>query len=194
MNNKEIAASIYAKHLALASVDGRNFRKTVMDEIMVTANCSLSASATYYNNCKKESAPIEGLGRAPVSKNVRKPGSKDSKNQVILQDDDECYTVIELLMHTNGSATVGRCCSHLLQGDASEEFDERVEHNPPNIWVMIKGLGPNHGDNFKIAANEIEIKRYTPAVVAVTENTKIAAIIDELDEDEEKFNEEVEAF
>jgi hypothetical protein len=114
---------------------------------------------------------------------VRKPGATNTKNEVVLQEDEDCYTVIELLTHPNGSNSVGRCCSHLLQGDASEEFDERIEFNPTNIWVMIKGLGPNHGDNFKIAANEVEIKRYTPAVVVVTENAKISSIIDDLDED-----------
>lgn len=191
MNNKEIAATIYAKHLELASIDGRNFRKTVMDEIMETANCTLSAAATYYNNCKKESAPIAGLGRAAISKNVRKPGSKDGKNQVVLQEDDDCFTVIELLTHINGSITVGRCCSHLLQGDASEDFDERIEFNPSNIWIMIKGLGPNHGDNFKLTGAEEEIKRYTPAVIAVTVDTKIAALIEDLDEDDEELDEDL---
>ena len=56
--NKDTAQIIYAKHIALASTDGRLFRKTVMDEIMATCGCTLAASATFYNHCKKESTPI----------------------------------------------------------------------------------------------------------------------------------------
>ena len=165
--NKDTAHIIYAKHIALAATDGRLFRKTVMDEIMATCGCTLAASATFYNNCKKAAAPIEGLGRAPVAKGVRKPGANKAKGED-LQDEDECYTVVELLKHKDGS-TVGRCRSYLLQGDASEEFDDRIKYQPSAVWIMIKGLGPNHGDNFKLGANEVEIKRYTPAVEAVVE-------------------------
>jgi hypothetical protein len=165
MTNKDKAIEIYAKHIALASTDGRAFRKTVMDEIMATCNCTLAAAATFYNNAKKNAAPIEGLGRAPVSKSVRKPGSGKTKPDAV-QDDNECFTVIELLKHED-SITVGRCRSHLLQGDASEEFDDRIKYQPRNTWIMIQGLGPLHGETFKLHSGEVEIKRYTPANEAV---------------------------
>lgn len=168
MTNKDTADIIYAKHIALASTDGRLFRKTVMDEIQSTCNCTVAAAATFYNNSKKKAAPVEGLGRAPVSKNVRRPGANKGKPEE-LQDEGDCFTVIELLKHNDG-ITVGRCRSHLLQGDASEEFDDRVQYKPRNEWVMIKGIGPNHGDNFKLGSTESEIKRYTPDVVAVVEH------------------------
>ena len=48
--NKDTAVEIYAKHIALASTDGRLFRKTVMDEIMATCGCTLAAAPTFYNN------------------------------------------------------------------------------------------------------------------------------------------------
>ncbi len=163
--NKETANEIYAKHIALASTDGRLFRKTVMDEIMATCNCSLAASATFYNNAKKASAPVEGLGRAPVSKSVRKPGSGKKASEEV-QDDNECFSVIELLNHGK-DITVGRCNSHLLQGDASEEFDDRIKYNPSNVWLLIQGLGPLHGETFKLNSGESEIKRYSPKVAAV---------------------------
>jgi hypothetical protein len=165
MTNKDKAAEIYAKHIELASTDGRLFRKTVMDEIMSTCNCTLAASATFYNNAKKNAAPVEGLGRAPVSKSVRKPGSGKAKPDAV-QDDNECFTVIELLKHED-SITVGRCRSHLMQGDASEEFDDRIKYQPSNTWVMIQGLGPLHGETFKLGSGEVELKRYTPAKEAV---------------------------
>lgn len=168
--NKDTAQIIYAKHIELATTDGRLFRKTVMDEIMATCGCTLAASATFYNHCKKASAPIEGLGRVVVSKNVRKPGNKNKGE--VLQDENDCYTVLELLKHKD-DVTVGRCCTHLLQGDASEDFDERIQYKPSKVWIMIKGFGPNHGDSFKLSDGEIEIKRYTPAVEVVVEKEAV---------------------
>ena len=165
MNAKQRAVEIYNEHIALASVDGRLFRKTVMDQLMAETGCTTAASATHYNNAKKNAAPVQGLGRAPVSKNVRKPGSNKGKSEA-LQDEDECFTVLELLKHED-DVTVGRCRSHLMQGDASEDFDDRIKFNPSNAWLMIKGLGPNHGDSFKLAEGEVEIKRYEPAVAVV---------------------------
>jgi len=157
MNAKTRAIEIYNDHLALASTDGRNFRKTVMDKLMAETGCSLAAAATHYNNAKKQAAPVEGLGRAPVPKGIRKPGGK-GKKQEDLQDDNECFTVIEL---RDGS--VGRCQSFLMQGDASEKFDDKVVAWPGSGWVMIQGLGPNSGDTFKLDTGEKEIKRYEPA-------------------------------
>lgn len=165
MTDKERAAEIYQQHIALAYTDGRLFRKTVMGQLQAERGCTVAAAATHYNNCKKAAAPVEGLGRAPVSKSVRKPGA-GKKNVEEVQDDNECFTVIELLNHGN-DVTVGRCRSHLLQGDASEEFDDRIKYTPVNVWLLIRGLGPLHGETFKLSAGEEEIKRYTPNVQAV---------------------------
>ena len=167
MNTRVKAQEIFNQHLALASTDGRGFRKAVMDQLMSEMGVTLASAATHYNNCKKAAVPIEGLGRAPVAKGVRKPGAGKAKGEE-MQDEDECYTVLELLKHKDGT-TVGRCRSHLLQGDASEDFDERIQYGPAAVWLMIKGLGPNHGDNFKLSDGEVEIKRYTPTVEAVVE-------------------------
>ncbi len=156
MNAKDRALEIYNQHLELASTDGRNFRKTVMDQLMTETGCSLAAAATHYNNAKK-AVPVEGLGRAPVPKGVRKPTSKGKPTEV--QPDNECFTVIELLAHGN-DYSVGRCQSFLMQGDASEKFDEKIEAWPNSGWVMINGLGPNHGETFKLGDGEKEIKRY----------------------------------
>ena len=156
MNTKVRAQEIYNQHLALASTDGRGFRKAVMDQLMSEMGVSLASAATHYNNCKKGSSPVEGLGRAPVPKGVRKPGGK-GKAQVQLQDDNECVSVIELIENN-----VARCQSFLTQGDASETFDAKIMTWPKSEWVMIWGLGPNSGDIFKLEAGEKEIKRYTP--------------------------------
>jgi hypothetical protein len=154
MNAKQRAVEIYTQHLLLASTDGRNFRKTVMDQLQAETGCSLAAAATHYNNAKKGATPVEGLGRAPVPKGVRKPGGK-GKAQVQLQDDNDCFSVIEIV-----DGNVARCQAFLMQGDASETFDSKSEAWPRSTWVMIQGLGPNSGDTFKLEAGEKEIKRY----------------------------------
>ncbi len=162
MNAKQRAVEIYQQHIALATTDGRMFRKTVMDQLMLETSCTLAAAATHYNNAKK-GAPIEGLGRAPAPKGLRRPseeiaGGGDHKTIEQLLD-EECYTVSELV--TNGeSVTCGKMRMHNRQGDASEFFDQMVRMYPAKAWVMIRGLGPNPTDAYKLGPNEKEIKRH----------------------------------
>lgn len=166
-NIKERAMEIYQSHIALASTDGRLFRKTVLTQMMQEFNISVASSATYYNNCKKASEPIAGLGRPTSSANLRRPNRNNKTNEV-LQDDEDCFSVIELLYHSD-DITVGRCRSYLTQGDASEDFDDRVKYIPNTTWVLIKGLGPNAGTTYALSQGEAEIKRYSPKVVQIVE-------------------------
>lgn len=162
MNAKQRAIDIYNEHIALASADGRSFRKTVMDQLIAETGCSLAAAATHYNNAKK-TAPVEGLGRALMPRGVRKASNKQTGPDLI--PDNECFTVLELLPNGN-SFDVGRCQSFGMQGDASEAFDEKAELWPRARWVMIQGLGPNSGDTFKLDSDEKEIKRYEPEAIS----------------------------
>lgn len=164
MNAKDRAVEIYKQHIALASTDGRLFRKTVMEQLKAETGCSQAAAATHYNNAKK-AMPVEGLGRAPVAPGVRKMGGAKAKKDEDLVPDNECFSVIELVNDGTGEV-VGRCQSFILQGDASEKFDQKKEAWPNSTWVMIQGLGPNSGDNFKLEPGEKEIKRYAPEVAA----------------------------
>jgi hypothetical protein len=157
MNAKDRALEIYNQHLTLASTDGRSFRKTVMDQLMAETGCSLAAAATHYNSAKK-AVPVEGLGRAPVAKGVRKMPGK-GKDKAIVQD-NECFTVLELVTGEGNAFHVGRCQSFIMQGDASEKFDEKIEAWPNSSWVLMQGLGPNSGETYKLDAGEKEVKRY----------------------------------
>ncbi len=159
MSAKERAVEIYAQHIHLASADGRLFRKTVMDQMMSELGISLASAATLYNGAKK-AAPVEGLGRAAPNKNVRKPGAGKGKVAVEIPD-NECFSVLELVKQSDGFC-VGRCQSFKFQGEAGETFDSKIDAWPMSTWVMIRGLGPNHSDNFKLAHGEEEIKRYEP--------------------------------
>lgn len=159
MSTKDLAFEIYKKHIALASIDGRKFRLTVCNEIAATAGCSIQSAAGYYNKAKLAN-PVPGLGRAPLSKNVRKPKNNE---KVPIQHDNDCFSVIELIPNET-VMVVGRCQSFLTQGDASEKFDEKIEAWPSSSWVMIQGLGPNSGDKYRLDAGEAEIKKYDAKV------------------------------
>ena len=169
MSAKDTAIEIFNKHIGLATSDPKAFRKTVLNELIERSGgtMSMAAAATHYNTAKKAATPIEGLGRAPLAPGVRKMAGKTAKVTDLVPD-EECFTVIELVQGEN-SKTVGRCQSFIMQGDASEKFDEKVEAWPFVEWVMISGLGPNHGDSFKLGQGEVEIKRYSPQ----SENTKL---------------------
>lgn len=160
MNAKERAQEIYNQHIALASTDGRLFRKTVMDQLQAELGITLASSATFYNNAKKAN-PIAGLGRPEAPKGLRTPGK--GKKVEELQDDNDCFAVIEILPDN----TVGRCQTFLLQGGASEVYDEKVMYASDKTWVMIQGLGPLHGEAYKLAAGEKELKRWPVKVDAV---------------------------
>lgn len=166
MSAKERALEIYQQHIALASTDGRLFRKTVMEQLMAETGCSLAAAATHYNTAKKANPAIEGLGRAPAPKGLVKPGDAKGKTKAgpKIQDDDECFSVLELRKCGN-EFEVGRCQSFLLQGDASEKFDDKVAAWPNTTWVLIQGLGPISGETYRLDSGEKEIKRYSPAKV-----------------------------
>ena len=163
MNSKDVAIQVYEKHIALASTDGRLFRKTVREELMATTGCSESAASTHYNNAKKHhentQGAIPGLGRQQPTKGARRVSTTKSTTIVEEVPENECFTVIELLQ----GDLVGRMQSFVLQGDASETLDSKSAAWPNSTWVMIQGMGPNPGDDFKLGEGEKEIRRYTPA-------------------------------
>ena len=165
-NIKERAMEVFQQHIALAATDGRLFRKTVREQLMAEFGISDASVSTYYNNCKKAHAPIVGLGRAPVPAGVRKPGK--IKEHEELQDDNDCFTVIEII-----EGNVARCYPFLMQGDASETFDAKIEFWNKSEWVMIQGLGPNSGEPYKLETGEKEIKRFTPEKVSTESEHKV---------------------
>jgi hypothetical protein len=178
MRAKDRAVELYAQHIALASVDGTLFRRTVMNQLMAETGCNIGIAATHYNNAKKAN-PIEGLGRAPLAKGVRKASNKPKTDE--LQPDDECFAVIELLKRGN-DFVVGRCQTFLMQGDASETFDEKTEAWPTSSWVLIQGLGPSYNETYKLDPDEKEIKRFEATRVAPIKQVRV--VDDEDDEDD----------
>lgn len=164
-----IAERIFRQHLHMAATDGRVFRRTVMDQIMAESGCTDSSAATQYNNVKKRlvNEIPAGLGRQPK---VSPQANPDSGQPAVDEDDPsfglDCWTVVEL---TGGEPwTVGRTRSYQTRGDASEDFDTSVTRWPSSSWVMIQGLGPISGTNYRLGAGEVEVNRYTGQSVVVT--------------------------
>src|SRR5574344_888327 len=108
-----------------------------------------SIASAQYNNVKKRNPPVEGLGRAPGAK--RQP--RVDKPAETTDDDSECYSVIELAPHGK-TYRVGRTRAFILQGDASEIYDTACHSYPGSVWVMIKGIGPLHGESYKLSSGE----------------------------------------
>ena len=165
LTTKEIATNIFMQHIALATTDGRRFRSMVLDQMMKDMNCSISSAATRYNNVFKSiriSSPhlVEGLGR-----NSRPQGAVVHGQMCIVdpeeQDLNRVFSVIEIV-DTGHRRTVGRTQCFIMQGDASELFDSRALNWPTSEWVLIAGMGPMHGESFKLRSYETEIRRSVP--------------------------------
>ena len=149
------AQQLFSEHIELAHAGkGKEFRRIILNTLVKEYNCTISSAATAYNSAKKNSPPIEGLGRPPIPSGVVKFGT--DYIAPALQDENECFTVVEVI---NGN--VCRSQSFLMQGDCSEEFDMKVLHHPKSNWYMIKGLGPNPIDNFILEEGEEIIKTNT---------------------------------
>lgn len=159
MKIKDRARQLWDQNLHLASTDPRQFRKIIMDTLIQEYQCSIASASTQYNNIKNESPPVPGLGRKKVNSAI-KASSTVVEPEV---DDDDCYSVIELVGESLKS--VGRTRSFILQGDASECFDSAVESYPESSWVLIQGLGPVHNEAYRLRGREREIKTYSPTQV-----------------------------
>lgn len=154
MSLKERAQELWNQRVATAAKDPRAFRGGIIETLKAEFGCSTATASTQYNNVKKRSPPVEGLGRAPGVKRQPK-----AVNPVETEDaDSACYSVIELTPHGK-SYQVGRTRAFILQGDASEIYDTACQSYPNSVWVMIKGIGPFHGDSYRLASGEYEIKR-----------------------------------
>lgn len=154
MNLKERAQELWDQRVATAAIDPKAFRGGIIETLKAEFGCSTATASTQYNNVKKRNPPVEGLGRAPGAKRQPRVG----KPAETADDESECYSVIELAPHGK-TYLVGRTRAFILQGDASEIYDTACHSYPGSVWVMIKGIGPLHGETYKLASGEYEIKR-----------------------------------
>lgn len=176
MNIKTRARELWKEHQGIASSNPRLFRKTIMDTLIQEFGCSVASAATQYNNVKNESAPVDGLGRASTARTVRRAAPGRTAEPEV--DDDDCFSLVELIKKDSG-LSVGRTRTFILQGDASESFDSAVTAYPNSSWVMLQGLGPMHGETYRLRGKEKEIRRYDTAAAPVAQKTYVFTLNNE---------------
>ncbi len=143
MNAKELALKLFDDHIDMAYTDPKGFRKLIMDTLREKIGCSIPASATHYNNAKKSRAPIEGLGRLPSGKGKGNKTVQLEQEQLL-----ECFSTIELV-----GESVGRTYSYSTVAEAEKEANSRLNRHG-GVWLVIKGMGPNPGEKFKLESGE----------------------------------------
>jgi len=157
---KTRVVELFHENLHMAATNQTAFRKKVMNTLI--RECSTddkpmttAAAATHYNNAKKaaeRAGLVSGLGR-----------SNPPETKAIDQDeipDDDCYTVAETV-----NEVVTRTCSFLNEDLARKKYKERLSAKIPSNWHLIKGLGPNVGDTFRLAESEVLLEHANARVM-----------------------------
>ncbi len=158
---RERAIEIYQQHRALLDQDRRLFRKTVMDQLQSELGISLPSAATHYNTARQHFSPATDT--ATTQTRVVRPGRGTGGRGTAVKPDNQCYAVIELVADDSGSTVVGRYRSFLDREPAEQTYQQRVIAWPQSNWVMIRGLGPNSGDPYRLDSGEVELRRYSAA-------------------------------
>ena len=181
---KEIKArayEIFLEHLPKAEINQTTFRRLVVDLIIAEFSTpekpmSLAASASHYNTAKKRAEAegrVTGLGRPPKDPNeVAKEKATSSTKPPF--DDEDCITVLEII-----DGVVTRTGSYLDEAFARQELAKRRSSRFPTTWKIIKGLGPNVGDVYKLLDGEYDME----AVSAPAPATTVQSVVEEREEE-----------
>jgi hypothetical protein len=143
---KERAIEVFNENLDMIPVDQTQFRRKVMQTLVIEFSITNATAATHYNNAKKlaeKNGTVFGLGRQSVQSNT---------NNNALVSDSELYTIVEVI---NGE--VARTQSFLNEKDARAKLAIRKMARIPTEWKLIKGIGPNVGDTYKLTDYEAEL-------------------------------------
>lgn len=146
---------LFYENLDMVKTNQTEFRRKVMQSLI--ADCSTTdkrmteaAAATHYNNAKKiaeKAGAVEGLGRTNTVSTTERKNNKDMPF-----DDSDCITILEII---NNNVT--RTQSFLDEELARNKLKERLSAKIPTTWKIIKGLGPNVGDTYKLTEEEYEL-------------------------------------
>lgn len=145
------AITLFNENMYMINESQTQFRKKVMQTLMAEFNISQAASATHYNNAKKlaeKDGIIVGLGRGSDAVGDRR---RSNPNDRLIHDDD-CFTVLEVI-----DDAVTRTQSFIDEELARTKLKERLSAKIPTTWKLIRGLGPNVGDTYKLSESEKEL-------------------------------------
>lgn len=155
-DSEEYTKQLFHEHSELISSDPILFRKRVVRHLKERTGWERTDALQEYERVlkffKKENPEfVAPLFDAAAARKAEKTKKKD------LQPDDECYSILEILQES----IVGRCQSFLTEDEARDKFNKKCALWPNTMWVLIKGLGPNSGDKYKLEAGEIELQCYS---------------------------------
>lgn len=154
----ELTRELFFDHADLICEDPVLFRKRVIRNLRERNGWERKQAAQEYERFLKEFRKINPKMVEPLFKSIEDKREAKRKPKVKLQADDECFSVVEIL----GDNTVGRCQSFLTESEARAKFMSRSLLYPHDQWVLIRGLGPNSEDMFKLSSGERELERNTP--------------------------------
>lgn len=149
---------LFYENLDMVKSNQTEFRRKVMQSLIqdcssIDKRMTEAAAATHYNNAKKiaeKAGAVEGLGRA-VNNVVFLGERKNNKDMPF--DDKDCITLLEVVNNV-----VTRTRSFLDEELARSKLKERLSAKIPSTWKLIKGLGPNVGDTYKLTDEESELE------------------------------------
>jgi hypothetical protein len=149
-NVSKRAIELFNNNIPMIADNPTTFRRKVMQTLVAEYSISVAAAATYYNNAKKlavNSGLVTEFGRvqAAAARDVDKFGNS-------ILSESECYTVLEL---TNDIVT--RTKSYLYEDDATTAYNKKLNSRFSGTWKLIKGMGPNVGDTYRLQDGEVEL-------------------------------------
>ena len=149
---KDRAQQLWQERVSTAAENLMGFRKGIIDTLVAEFGCSVATASTQYNAVKNRNPPVPGLGRQRAAAPAQQRPNEDE------DEDEPCYSVLEL-EPSGRHYRVARSRAFLLQGDASETYDIACQSYPNSVWVLIYGIGPLHGERYRLSSGEREIKR-----------------------------------
>lgn len=157
---RERALALFREHQHMMDTNYTEFRRTVMRAIGEEFSVSVASQATHFNTARLTVAGLLNPDTA-TPKGVRvvrqARGQRADKS---IADDLSCFAVLELVGEGGSEPVVGRYRSFLSQAEAEQHYQQRFTAWPGSIWVLVRGLGPNSGDPYRLEPGEQELQRY----------------------------------
>lgn len=141
MSNRQQAHDIFAKHKHLAD-NPEQFKNTVINEIISVTGCGLRTANVFFNDALKSTPSIKGVKRIMVKK-FTSPKTKESVESSE-DEDSTCFTVIEVVNNA-----IHYTVSYSDRKEAEKQFNTKLKFWPDQDWLLIEGLGPNVGHEFR---------------------------------------------
>ena len=156
LNVQTITKNLFVEHRGLIQTDALLFRKRVVKALRAITGLDRTKAIREYEGILQFYSSTEPTFVEPILRSIAEDKVR-KKNRVILQADEDCYSVIEVL----DDNTVGRCQSFLTRSEAESKYTTRCQVYPNANWVLIRGLGPISDDDYRLGEGEVELSKYS---------------------------------